>query len=251
VPGLLTRASGAWPSAGTSDRMRAGVTSVLLIEDDAHIRASLGMLLRRDGYRVSEAASGEEGLDTFASENPDVVLVDLLLPGMDGFEVTRELRRASNVPVIVVSARTATEDIVLGLEAGADDYLTKPVLARELPARIRALMRRAQLSAEGGTSLWLGDLEIQPQAGVVKKAGTALSLTRTELRLLCELASQPGWVLSRPQLLERVWGYDYFGDTRLVDVHIGRLRSKVEDDPSNPELIVTVRGIGYKLVPPP
>ena len=251
MPGLLARASGAWPSAGTSDRVRAGVTSVLLIEDDAHIRASLGMLLRRDGYRVSEAASGEEGLDTFASENPDVVLVDLLLPGMDGFEVTRELRRASNVPVIVVSARTATEDIVLGLEAGADDYLTKPVLARELPARIRALVRRAQLSAEGGTSLWLGDLEIQPQAGVVKKAGTALSLTRTELRLLCELASQPGWVLSRPQLLERVWGYDYFGDTRLVDVHIGRLRSKVEDDPSNPELIVTVRGIGYKLVPPP
>ena len=231
--------------------MQAGVTSVLLIEDDAHIRPSLGMLLRRDGYRVSEAASGEEGLDTFASENPDVVLVDLLLPGMDGFEVTRELRRASNVPVIVVSARTATEDIVLGLEAGADDYLTKPVMARELPARIRALVRRAQLSAEGGTSLWLGDLEIQPQAGLVKKAGTALSLTRTELRLLCELASQPGWVLSRPQLLERVWGYDYFGDTRLVDVHIGRLRSKVEDDPSNPELIVTVRGIGYKLVPPP
>lgn len=226
------------------------MTSVLLIEDDAHIRASLGMLLRRDGYAVSEAASGEEGLDTFAEEGPDIVLVDLLLPGMDGFEVTRELRRASNVPVIVVSARTGTDDIVQGLEAGADDYLTKPVMPRELPARIRALMRRAQLSAAGSTALVLGDLEILPQAGLVKKAGVPVSLTRTELRLLCELASQPGWVLSRPQLLERVWGYDYFGDTRLVDVHVGRLRAKVETDPTNPELILTVRGLGYKLEPP-
>ena len=226
------------------------MTSVLLIEDDAHIRASLSMLLRRDGYAVSEAASGEEGLDAFAEESPDIVLVDLLLPGMDGFEVTRELRRASNVPVIVVSARTGTDDIVHGLEAGADDYLTKPVMPRELPARIRALMRRAQLSAAGSSALVLGDLEILPQAGLVKKAGGPVPLTRTELRLLCELASQPGWVLSRPQLLERVWGYDYFGDTRLVDVHVGRLRAKVETDPTNPELILTVRGLGYKLEPP-
>jgi DNA-binding response OmpR family regulator len=226
------------------------VTSVLLIEDDARIRASLGMLLRRDGYEVSEAATGEEGLNHFAVGGHDVVLVDLLLPGMDGFEVTRELRRASSVPVIVVSARTGTADIVRGLEAGADDYLTKPVMPRELPARIRALMRRAKLASEGGASICFGDLEIRPQAGYVVKAGRQVSLTRTELRLLCELASRPGWVLSRADLLERVWGYDYFGDTRLVDVHVARLRSKVETDPSNPELVQTVRGLGYKLEPP-
>jgi DNA-binding response OmpR family regulator len=223
-----------------------------LIEDDAHIRESLGLLLRSDGYEVSEAASGEEGLEAFVSAQPDVVLVDLLLPGIDGFQVTRELRRASNVPVIVVSARTGTDDIVKGLEAGADDYLTKPVMPRELPARIRALMRRARLASEAGegTSLSFGDLEIVPQAGSARKAGRELSLTRTELRLLCELASRPGRVMSRPELLERVWGYDYFGDTRLVDVHIGRLRAKVETDPSNPRLLVTVRGLGYRLAPP-
>jgi DNA-binding response OmpR family regulator len=225
-------------------------THILLIEDDSNIRASLGMLLRQEGYAVSEAESGEDGLESFQQTGADVVLIDLLLPGLDGFEITRQLRQASNVPVIIVSALAGTRDIVQGLEAGADDYLTKPVISKELSARIRALMRRAQVGANNGVALVFGDVEIHPEAGSVRKNGAKVSLTGTEFKLLCELATKPGWVMSRPQLLNRVWGYDYFGDTRLVDVHVGRLRTKIETDASKPELLLTVRGLGYKLQAP-
>jgi DNA-binding response OmpR family regulator len=178
------------------------------------------------------------------------VLLDLMLPGMDGFETCRSLRRSSDVPVIMVTARTDTYDVVAGLEAGADDYVTKPFVAKELAARIRALLRRARTSTEPATSiLRVGDLEIVPDAGEVRRAGEQVHLTRTEFRLLCELASSPGRVFSRELLLERVWGYDYFGDGRLVDVHVRRLRTKVEGDPAHPKHVVTVRGLGYKLQP--
>jgi DNA-binding response OmpR family regulator len=165
---------------------------------------------------------------------------------MDGFECCRQLRRTSAVPVIMVTARTDTHDVVAGLEAGADDYVTKPFVAKELAARIRALLRRTR-PVDDPDLLNFGEIEVRPDEGTVRRAGLEVHCTRTEFRLLCELAANPGKVLSREQLLDRVWGYDYFGDGRLVDVHIRRLRIKVEPDAANPRHILTVRGMGYKL----
>jgi YD repeat-containing protein len=224
------------------------VSHVLIIEDDERIRASMRLALEDEGYTVSDVESGEEALAALEGSTPDVVLIDLMLPGIDGFETCRRVRRTSTVPVIVVTARSDTHDVVAGLEAGADDYVTKPFVAKELAARIRALLRRARPDDESPSTFTFGDVAVERDAGVVTRAGEEVHCTRTEFRLLCELAENAGRVLSREHLLERVWGYDYFGDGRLVDVHVRRLRTKVEPDPAAPQFILTVRGMGYKLV---
>jgi DNA-binding response OmpR family regulator len=220
---------------------------ILFIEDDEHIRRQLTLSLKNEGYQVDEAGSGEEGLEAFDHHPADIVLVDLRLPGIDGFEVSRRLRHTSDVPIIVVTASADTHDVVAGLEAGADDYVVQPIVAKELAARIRALLRRVGTGAPSDSVVRFGEIELYRERNMVYRNGVELALTRTEFRVLCELAEHPGWVLSRAQLLERVWDYDFFGDDRLVDTHIGRLRMKIEADPSKPELIVTVRGAGYKL----
>ena len=221
-----------------------------MVEDDERIRSSLRLALEDEGYEVDETESGEDALEAFQRKASDVVLIDVMLPGIDGFETCRALRRDSDVPIIMVTARTDTHDVVAGLEAGADDYVTKPLVPKELSARMRALLRRVRApEINAGRELRFGDLEIRPEEGVVKRGDEEVHLTRTEFRLLCELARTPGRVFSREVLLETVWGYGYFGDGRLVDVHVRRLRTKVEADPSNPRHVVTVRGLGYKLQP--
>ena len=222
-------------------------TRILTVEDDERIRTAVKLALEDEGWNVTEADSGEDALEAFGREPTDVVLIDIMLPGIDGFEVCRSIRRSSDVPIVMVTARADTHDVVAGLEAGADDYLTKPFAPKELSARIRALLRRARSTDPSLTHLRFGELEVVPDEGVVKKNDEPVHLTKTEFRLLVELAASPGRVFSREVLLERVWGYGYFGDGRLVDVHIRRLRTKIEDDPANPRHVVTVRGLGYKL----
>jgi DNA-binding response OmpR family regulator len=222
-------------------------TSILTVEDDERIRTAVKLALEDEGWSVEEAETGEDALNAFQRQPSDVVLIDIMLPGIDGFEVCRSIRRSSDVPIIMVTARADTHDVVAGLEAGADDYLTKPFAPKELSARIRAMLRRVRSSDTTSTHLRFGDLEIVPDEGVVRRSGEEIHLTKTEFRLLVELAASPGRVFSREVLLERVWGYGYFGDGRLVDVHVRRLRTKVEVDPANPRHVVTVRGLGYKL----
>ncbi|MEK7424185.1 MAG: response regulator transcription factor [Actinomycetota bacterium] len=222
-------------------------TRILAVEDDERIRSAVKLALEDEGWIVDEAGSGEEAIELFARATPDVVLIDIMLPGIDGFELCRTLRRNSDVPIVMVTARNDTHDVVAGLEAGADDYLTKPFAPKELSARIRALLRRIRPIVTGHAKLSFGNLEIVPDEGKVLRDGAELHLTKTEFRLLCELAQNPGRVFSRESLLDKVWGYDYFGDGRLVDVHVRRLRTKVEADPANPRHVVTVRGLGYRL----
>jgi len=219
---------------------------ILTVEDDERIRTAVSLALEEEGWEVKETANGEDALVAFAQDPSDVVLIDIMLPGIDGFEVCRRIRRLGDVPIVMVTARSDSHDVVAGLEAGADDYLRKPFDPKELSARVRALLRRSRPSGSPAKMVF-DQLEIIPDEGVVRLAGDEVHLTRTEFRLLVELASSPGKVMSREDLLERVWARDYFDDERLVDVHVRRLRTKIEPDPANPRYVVTVRGMGYKL----
>jgi DNA-binding response OmpR family regulator len=231
---------------------------LLVVEDDDHIRTALRWALEDEGYDVAEADSGEDALRAVALAAPDLMVVDLMLGSMDGYSVIREVRRSLDLPIIVVSARADTSDIVAALEAGADDYVTKPFEVKEITARLRALRRRAARPTgspgTGGEEIVLdhdpaAPLVLREARGTVHRGSQQLPLTLTEFRLLCELAGAPGRVFSRQALLERVWEHGFFGDERLVDVHVRRLRTKVERDPSSPRIVVTVRGLGYRLDP--
>jgi DNA-binding response OmpR family regulator len=215
---------------------------VLLVEDDETIREMTRISLERDGFQVATAEDGPGGLASFQDAPPDLVLLDVMLPGLDGVAVCRQIRGQSVVPIVMLSARTDPIDIVVGLEAGADDYVTKPFEPPILAARLRAVLRRVERLA-GSPLMRFGDLEIDPHGMVVRRDGLVVSLTPTEYRLLLELAENAGVVLTREHLLEHVWGYVWSGDTRLVDMHVRRLRAKV-----GAEAIETVRGAGYKLV---
>ncbi len=214
---------------------------VLLVEDDASIREVAALGLSQAGFKVTAEPDGRDGLARFRDGTFDLVVLDVMLPELDGLEVCRAIRRESQVPVVFLSARSDTVDVVVGLELGADDYVTKPFELPELVARIRAVLRRAT-DLRGPEVITVGDLEIDPDAHEVRRAGQAVALTATEFRLLLELARRPRQVFTRELLLERVWNYDYLGDSRLVDVAVQRLRAKL-----GPGLLETVRGVGYRL----
>lgn len=220
---------------------------LLLVEDDASIREIVSIGLQAAGFRVVTATDGQQGLASARSGGFDAVILDVMLPSLDGFEVCREIRKFSRIPIVMLTARTDLIDVVVGLESGADDYVKKPFELPELMARLRAVLRRAAAPADGDVLLAAGRLEIDPAAFTVRRDGAELTLTATEFRLLVELARRPGQVFTRELLLQRVWDYEYLGESHLVDVAIARLRAKVEDDPAHPALIKTVRGVGYRL----
>ena len=221
---------------------------VLLVDDDARLREIVSMALEDEGYRVRTAASAEEASSLLADDEPDLLIVDWMLPGRDGLDLSRKVRTQSALPILMLTAKTDTVDVVVGLESGADDYVTKPFVTKELVARIRALLRRARFpEQETPTSIRTGEIEIVPEAATVSKRGEPIQLTKTEFKLLCAMAARPNQVFTREVLLQQVWDYDYFGDSRLVDVHVRRLRGKIEDDPKSPQIVQTVRGLGYKV----
>lgn len=224
---------------------------MLFVEDDPVIRKATGDYLARNGFEVVLAEDGDRGLTAWRETEPVLALLDVMLPGIDGVALCRAIRAESQIPVILLSARSDPIDVVLGLEAGADDYVTKPFEPAVLAARLRAALRRAgSVEEERQGTVEVGALVIDRDGHEVARDGEALQLTPTEYRLLIEFVDNVGMALDRATLLERVWGYGWAGDTRLVDVHVQRLRAKIEADPSTPELVQTVRGVGYKLVRP-
>ena len=226
---------------------------ILVVDDEKPISDIIKFNMVKEGYEVVTAFDGREALELFEAERPDILILDLMLPELDGLEVARTIRKTSNVPIIVLSAKDSEFDKVIGLEIGADDYMTKPFSNRELQARVKAILRRTDLTIENQeaeaapTEIVIGDLQILTDAFVVKKHGEELDLTHREFELLHHLATHIGQVMTREHLLETVWGYDYFGDVRTVDVTIRRLREKIEEIPSRPEYILTRRGVGYYM----
>lgn len=217
---------------------------ILVVDDDPAISEMLTLVLQSEGFDAVVVNDGAQAVDVFFREEPDLVLLDLMLPGMNGIDICRAIRQRSTTPIVMLTAKTDTVDVVLGLESGADDYVPKPFKAKELVARVRARLRGTHESNQD--SVEIGDLFIDIKGHSVTRGGVEIALTPLEFDLLFELASKPGQVFSREQLLKRVWGYRNASDTRLVNVHVQRLRSKIEKDPENPQIIVTVRGVGYK-----
>ena len=226
------------------------MTKILIVEDESSFSEALEFLLKKEGFEITVAVNGQEAIDKFESDLPDLVLLDLMIPAISGTEVCRLIRSQSQVPIIMVTAKDSEVDKVVGLELGADDYVTKPYSSRELLARINAVLRRQGTTDNSIPSeevLTLGNLEMDFAKHVFRKNGVNIALPLREFELLEFLIRNSGRVLTRNQIIDRVWGSDYFGDTKTLDVHIKRLRAKIEEDPANPKIIHTIRGLGYKL----
>ena len=217
---------------------------ILVVDDDLALAEMIGIVLGSEGFDVATCSDGAQALDVFHQENPDLILLDVMLPGMDGIEICTRIRKESDVPIVMLTARTDTADVVAGLEAGADDYVPKPFKPKELVARVRARLRGREEAVD--ERLVLGDLVIDVSGHTIHRGGEEILLTPLEFDLLVALGRAPWKVFSREELLEKVWGYRHAADTRLVNVHVQRLRSKIERDPEKPEVVITVRGVGYR-----
>ena len=229
-------------------KIRSMSTRILVVDDDTALSEMIGIMLTAEGYEPSYCADGAATIDVFHQSEPDLVLLDLMLPGLDGVEICRHIREESDVPVIMLTARTDTQDVVAGLEAGADDYVTKPFKSKELLARVSTRLRRTNPGA--AEHVRAGDLDIDVAGHQVRRGEVEIGLTPLEFDLLVTLARTPWKVFTREELLEQVWGYQHAADTRLVNVHVQRLRAKIEHDPEHPAIVVTVRGVGYRAGEP-